>query len=326
MSSSDIRKFINLLENMNDDGEAGHVYADETLDNAKLTQIKNYITHVLTQEFNNKDLRNKIEFKYDINNPHLLYFTVTIHDIEKAREAYAIQASARFDSSEIYQKISTELAKNNIKLSDAEKSSGRNNNTNTFTLKYAATDLYDIYLQRKTTTTRDGNFTRVTVDETKKTVVDVETVKAEMIRVLQRLGVLNAHTPEEAAGKIIEAITTAAREVVQNASKRTVKEHEGVGIHDEYGGEAEMMKNQLRTIRRAATELCNCVVADEDIPEWMQAKITLAQNYVCTVRDVLVSRHEDNQIHHVHQPEAAAAPAAMVTERARRMHPRRRFR
>ena len=312
MSSSDIRKFINLLETVN-----------ETLD---IEKIKDYISHVLTQEFHNKELRSKIEFKYDINKPHLLYFTVTIHDIVRAREAYDILKNTNFDSSEIYQKISNELIKNNITLSDAaEKSSGRNNNTNTFTLTYAATDLYQIQQQRKRTVTQDGDFTRITVDENKKT-VDADKIKAEMISVLQRLGVLNAHTPEEAAGKMIEAITAAATEVVKNSNKRTVKEHEGVGIHDEYGGEAEMMKNQLRTIRRAATELCNCVVADEDIPEWMQAKITLAQNYVCTVRDVLVSRHEDNQIHHVHQPEAAAAPAAMVTERAKRMHPRRRFR
>ena len=312
MSSSDIRKFINLLETVN-----------ETLD---IEKIKDYISHVLTQEFHNKELRSEIEFKYDINKPHLLYFTVTIHDIVRAREAYDLLKNTNFDSSEIYQKISNELIKNNITLSDAaEKSSGRNNNTNTFTLTYAATDLYQIQQQRKRTVTQDGDFTRITVDENKKT-VDADKIKAEMISVLQRLGVLNAHTPEEAAGKMIEAITAAATEVVKNSNKRTVKEHEGVGIHDEYGGEAEMMKNQLRTIRRAATELCNCVVADEDIPEWMQAKITLAQNYVCTVRDVLVSRHEDNQIHHVHQPEAAAAPAAMVTERAKRMHPRRRFR
>jgi hypothetical protein len=60
----------------------------------------------------------------------------------------------------------------------------------------------------------------------------------------------------------------------------------------EYDQEGAMAKTQLRTIVSAATELMDMVSDDDNLPEWVQSKLTLAQDYTTTVRDYLRSRSE----------------------------------
>jgi hypothetical protein len=59
-----------------------------------------------------------------------------------------------------------------------------------------------------------------------------------------------------------------------------------------------MTKNQLQTIIRDAKEMQDSIHDDEEIPEWIKAKITKAQDYIQTVADVMLSRHEDGQAVH----------------------------
>jgi hypothetical protein len=56
---------------------------------------------------------------------------------------------------------------------------------------------------------------------------------------------------------------------------------------DEYDEEGEMAKSFLRTIEDAAEELQSILSDDENLPEWVQKKITLAKEYVDTARDYL---------------------------------------
>ena len=56
---------------------------------------------------------------------------------------------------------------------------------------------------------------------------------------------------------------------------------------DEYDQEGEMANSQLRTIEDAARELQSIIDADENLPEWVQKKITLAKDYVDTARDYI---------------------------------------
>jgi hypothetical protein len=60
----------------------------------------------------------------------------------------------------------------------------------------------------------------------------------------------------------------------------------------EYDREGEMAKGQLSTGEEAAEELRSILASNEDLPEWVQAKITLAVDYLDTARDYMKGQHE----------------------------------
>ena len=57
----------------------------------------------------------------------------------------------------------------------------------------------------------------------------------------------------------------------------------------EYDNEGGMSKNQLKTMIDAAQELHDMLDDDENMPEWVQSKITKATDYIDTVRDYMKS-------------------------------------
>jgi hypothetical protein len=63
---------------------------------------------------------------------------------------------------------------------------------------------------------------------------------------------------------------------------------------DEYDEEGEMAKSFLRTIEDAAEELQSILSDDENLPEWVQKKITLAKEYVDTARDYLAANRPED--------------------------------
>ena len=64
----------------------------------------------------------------------------------------------------------------------------------------------------------------------------------------------------------------------------------------EYDYEGEMAKNQLRTMIDAAQELHDSLEDNENMPEWVQGKITKATDYIDSVRDYMKSKSKDDQI------------------------------
>jgi len=60
----------------------------------------------------------------------------------------------------------------------------------------------------------------------------------------------------------------------------------------EYDEEGAMAKTSLRLIIEAAQELHDMMADDENLPEWAQAKLTLAEDYIDTVRDYMKHRPE----------------------------------
>jgi hypothetical protein len=74
-------------------------------------------------------------------------------------------------------------------------------------------------------------------------------------------------------------------------SKDSIKEMDGIPLVDkgEYDREGEMAKQQVHTIMRAAKNLHSMLGDDENLPEWVQKKITLAQNYIDGVADYMAS-------------------------------------
>jgi DNA-binding ferritin-like protein len=60
----------------------------------------------------------------------------------------------------------------------------------------------------------------------------------------------------------------------------------------EYDREGEMAQQDLSTAEEAAEELRSILTADENLPEWVQAKITKAVDYLDTARDYMKSKDE----------------------------------
>jgi len=65
--------------------------------------------------------------------------------------------------------------------------------------------------------------------------------------------------------------------------------------YGEYDREGDMAKDDLRTMNGAAKELYDILDADENLPEWVQAKITKAVDYIDTVRDYMkANKYEED--------------------------------
>lgn len=58
----------------------------------------------------------------------------------------------------------------------------------------------------------------------------------------------------------------------------------------EYDQEGEMARVDLATAADAAMELRSILDSGENLPEWVQAKITMAVNYLDTARDYMKSK------------------------------------
>jgi hypothetical protein len=61
--------------------------------------------------------------------------------------------------------------------------------------------------------------------------------------------------------------------------------------YGEYDNEGDMAKDDLRTINSAAQELYDILDTDDNLPEWVQAKITKAVDYIDTARDYMKSNN-----------------------------------
>jgi len=62
----------------------------------------------------------------------------------------------------------------------------------------------------------------------------------------------------------------------------------------EYDQEGDMAQRQLLTAQDAANELRSILTADENLPEWVQKKISLAVDYLDTVRDYMKSTKQQS--------------------------------
>jgi len=60
----------------------------------------------------------------------------------------------------------------------------------------------------------------------------------------------------------------------------------------EYDYEGQMARTQLQTILRNSKDLIDMITDEENMPEWVQSKITLAQDYISSVRDYIQSKEE----------------------------------
>ena len=66
--------------------------------------------------------------------------------------------------------------------------------------------------------------------------------------------------------------------------------------HGEYDREGDMAKDDLRTIDDAAEELYSILRADDNLPEWVQSKITKAVDYIDTARDYMKAQNYEEDV------------------------------
>ena len=65
---------------------------------------------------------------------------------------------------------------------------------------------------------------------------------------------------------------------------------------EEYDNEGSMMKSQLRQICSANEKLMSMVKDDDNLPEWVQSKVTKATDYIRSVRDYLESEKMEESV------------------------------
>ena len=76
--------------------------------------------------------------------------------------------------------------------------------------------------------------------------------------------------------------------------------------YGEYDREGDMAKDDLRTIDDAAEELYSILRADDNLPEWVQSKITKAVDYIDTARDYMKSQNYEEDV------EEGSMPASVI--------------
>ena len=76
--------------------------------------------------------------------------------------------------------------------------------------------------------------------------------------------------------------------------------------YGEYDREGDMAKDDLRTIDDAAEELYSILQADDNLPEWVQGKITKAVDYLDTARDYMKAQKYEEDV------EEGAMPASVI--------------
>lgn len=74
---------------------------------------------------------------------------------------------------------------------------------------------------------------------------------------------------------------------------KTFKDFREAKDPNEYDQEGDMAKTQLKTMMDAAQELSDMLGDDDNLPEWVQNKITKATDYIDSVRDYLKSESDD---------------------------------
>lgn len=89
-------------------------------------------------------------------------------------------------------------------------------------------------------------------------------------------------------------IKATKKEFVNDLRKEDAELEEAMTAIDkgEYDFEGQMARTQLQTILRNCKDLIDMIKDDNNMPEWVQSKITLAQDYITTVRDYLQSKEE----------------------------------
>jgi hypothetical protein len=105
------------------------------------------------------------------------------------------------------------------------------------------------------------------------------------------------HTPEvENKDILVGQHAEEVEEVIVEGEEIESKEHKEIADAGEYDYEGDMAKGQLRVVIDAAQELHDKLGDQDNLPEWVQSKITLAKEYIDTARDYMKSEHKEEEL------------------------------
>ena len=114
----------------------------------------------------------------------------------------------------------------------------------------------------------------------------------QLYELADRLSKLDVNTLSEEQLSHRNTIIAKLQEEVQEGITDTANDP------GEYDQEGDMARQDLATAANAAEELRSILDSDENLPEWVQSKITKAVDYLDTVRDYMKSKDhgvsEDN--------------------------------
>ena len=122
--------------------------------------------------------------------------------------------------------------------------------------------------------------------------------KKDMTKIVRSIGKMKEDKPVSPADRKILfdllneliGMVTGDEQIFQKAKKAVREEKDP----NEYDKEGEMMKNQLRQICSANEKLMKMVGDDDNLPEWVQNKVTKATDYIRSVRDYLEAENGDD--------------------------------
>jgi len=97
-----------------------------------------------------------------------------------------------------------------------------------------------------------------------------------------------------------EIISEQARRIADRILKRKEEQTVAESFNPEYDDEAGMAQGSLHTLKRAVDGLMNTIEDKENLPEWCQEKISLAEDYLVTVWDYLQSEKEQGMSENRH--------------------------
>jgi hypothetical protein len=116
--------------------------------------------------------------------------------------------------------------------------------------------------------------------------------------------VAKSYDHEDQANKLQRQANKRSDSMDQAAGKLAKKFKKGVAEGEdefdpanrgEYDREGEMAQDQLTTAADAASELRSILDSDENLPEWVQSKITKAVDYLDTARDYMKSKDDGDE-------------------------------
>jgi hypothetical protein len=67
--------------------------------------------------------------------------------------------------------------------------------------------------------------------------------------------------------------------------------------YNEYSDEVDMVENNLHTIVRCCKELAKALKPGENLPEWIEEKISMSKQNVVTALDYMLSQHEQGHVY-----------------------------
>lgn len=103
---------------------------------------------------------------------------------------------------------------------------------------------------------------------------------------------------------------TIKKPVTEETVWNKVKEDVDPKDKGEYDFEGEMAKDYLETAKRGIESLMSMIKDDQNLPEWVQAKIVKASDYIDTVADYMMSQGDEQ----INEDDAASRMSRAITK------------